>query len=379
MSGVKRVLRFLGISFGLLLVWSGVASAGAPSPAPAAAGPHIPEHQIANLGDFRFETGEVIKDFKVSYVTHGKLNQRKDNVILAMQFFAGDHHGLDFLIGPGKALDTEKYFIVATDFLGNSQLRQDVTTGPTNSGLKMGFPRYTVRDSVNVEYKLLKEYLGIDHVLAGIGASMGAMKAYQLAVSYPTFVSGVVPITGSPVTNPQVRMMIKNWTDIIALDSGWHGGNYETNPTTGLITAMINFVPWLYTYQWFATNVKTAEQRRGFEKTWHDIYMLYAPQDTRDVYYQWQAWANFNVGDTAEFRGDARAALASMKAQALLIGAKEDLLVNRDEMRFAKNAISRATHVEIDSPWGHAACCGFDPEATKVMSREISGFLLRLR
>ncbi len=88
-------------------------------------------------------------------------------------------------------------------------------------------------------------------------------------------------------------------------------------------------------------------------------------------------WADFNIGDTPGFKGDAKAALQSLKAQVLLIGCKQDLLFNRDELIFAKNAIPKATHVEIDSPWGHGI--GFDPEARKIMEREIAKFLSKLR
>src|SRR5262249_24484040 len=158
---------------GSLLLWSSAMYGGAPAPIPAMTGPH-PEHQVANLGDFKFENGDVVKDFKVSYVTYGKLNKAKNNAILVMQAFLGDHHMHDFLIGPGKALDPEKYFIVSTDMLGNSGLAQGVTTGATNSGLRMDFPFFSIRDSTNVEYRLLKEYLGIDHVVAVLGPSIGA-------------------------------------------------------------------------------------------------------------------------------------------------------------------------------------------------------------
>lgn len=359
-----------------LLLWPHVPWAGAPAPAPGPTGPHRPEHQIANLGDVRFESGEVVKDFKVSYVTHGKLNRAKDNVILVLQRFAGDHHDSDFLMGPGKALDTDKYFIVAPDFVGNSRLRQDLTTGPTNSGLKMEFPRYTIRDSVKVDHKLLKEHLGLDHITAAIGASMGAMKAYQFAVSYPNYVRGIIPMTGSPVTGAQTRALLKNWMEIIALDGGWQGGNYETNPTTGLALAFLNLGSWLYTNQWFAANLKTVEEYRRWRKIFHGSGIS---QDARDIHYQLRAWAEFNVGDTPGFNGDARAALGTIKAQVLLISAKGDMLVSRDEVLFAKNVIPGAMHVEIDSPFGHAVCCGFDPEATKVMDREIAKFLSRLR
>ena len=103
--------------FAILLGWTGIAFSGAPAPAPVTGGPH-PEHQIANLGVFEFENGQIVKDFKVSYVTHGELNERQDNVILNIHGFTMDHHGFEFLIGPGKALDTEKFYIVSTDGLG---------------------------------------------------------------------------------------------------------------------------------------------------------------------------------------------------------------------------------------------------------------------
>ncbi len=378
MSRKKGVTAYLSLCFALF-VWSTLASAGAPAPPPAAKGAHTPEHQIANLGGFQFESGEVVSDFKISYVTHGKLNENKDNVILAMQHFAGDHHDVDFLLGPGKALDTDKYFIVATDMIGNSIVRQDVTTGPTNSGLKMKFPRYTIHDSAKVEYKLLKEHLGFDHILAAIGASTGAMKAYQLAVSYPTFISGIIPIVYGSVTNPQTRWVLRSAMDIITLDNDWYSGKYETNPVMGVTAAFMSIVPWWHTYQWFTTNVKTTEQYRMLEKMWHDIIVFQSPQDARDIYYQLQAWAGFNIGDTPGFKGDARAALKSIKAQVLLIGAKDDMLVRRNEIIFAEDAIPKATRVEIDSPWGHLISVGFDPEATKVMDHEITKFLSQLR
>ena len=75
-------------------------------------------HQLFRIGDFKLESGEIIKDFAISYVTHGKLNAKKSNVILMVTAISGNHHRLDFMIGPGKALDTDQYFIIATDAIG---------------------------------------------------------------------------------------------------------------------------------------------------------------------------------------------------------------------------------------------------------------------
>jgi homoserine O-acetyltransferase len=82
-------------------------------------GPDQPPHQRFEEGDLKLESGEVIKDFAISYVTHGTLNENKNNAILMTSSIAGNHHRIDFLIGPGKALDTNKYFIIATDAIGN--------------------------------------------------------------------------------------------------------------------------------------------------------------------------------------------------------------------------------------------------------------------
>src|SRR5215831_9826643 len=77
--------------------------------------PSQPPHQLYKIGDLALESGEVIKDFSISYVTHGTLNAGKSNAILMVTAISGNHHRLDFLIGPGKSLDTDKYFIICTD------------------------------------------------------------------------------------------------------------------------------------------------------------------------------------------------------------------------------------------------------------------------
>src|SRR5262249_36764154 len=77
--------------------------------------PSQPPHQLYYEGDLKLESGEVIKDFSISYVTHGTLNAKKSNAILMVTAISGNHHRIDFMIGPGKALDPDKYFIIATD------------------------------------------------------------------------------------------------------------------------------------------------------------------------------------------------------------------------------------------------------------------------
>ena len=143
------------------------------------------------MGDFKLESGETIKDFAISYVTHGTLNAKKSNAILMVTAISGNHHRLDFMIGPGKALDTNKYFIICTDAIGNG-----LTTSPSNSTAqpRMQFPKFLIRDMVTSQHRLLTEHLGINHVVAVVGPSMGGMQVLQWGVSHPDFMDSLVAL-----------------------------------------------------------------------------------------------------------------------------------------------------------------------------------------
>ena len=111
---------------------------------------------------------------------------------------SGNHHRLDFLIGPGKALDTDKYFIVCTDAIANG-----LSTSPSNSKAqpRMQFPKFAIRDMVQSQYRLMKEKLGIDHIVAVVGPSMGGMQVLQWGVSHPDYMDtlvAMVPLAKTP-------------------------------------------------------------------------------------------------------------------------------------------------------------------------------------
>src|SRR4051812_11185064 len=152
--------------------------------------PSQPPHQSYKIGDLTLESGELIKDFAISYVTHGTLNEKKSNAILMVTAISGNHHRLDFLIGPGKALDTSKYFIVCTDAIANG-----LTTSPSSSSAqpRMKFPKFLIRDMVTSQKKLM-DHLDINHVVAVIGPSMGGMQVLQWGVSHPDFMDSLVAL-----------------------------------------------------------------------------------------------------------------------------------------------------------------------------------------
>lgn len=330
-------------------------------------------HRIADLGEFQFEGGGSIKNLRMSYVTHGKLNAAKSNAILFQHGFAANHHLFDHMIGPGQALDTDKYFIICTDALGATQTTFEHSTSPTNSGLKMKFPFYNGRDMVKAQYRLVTETLGISHLLAVTGISSGADHSVQFAVSYPDFMDGLFPIVGGTPFTTQGRFFGSLLVSIIDSCVGWDGGNYDENPKGCASKALSVLMPYFATRDWWEHNLDTPEAYTNWRNIWGDYYLDI--QDARDLYYRAVAGGRGWLGDTPGFNGDLGVVLHSIKAKTLFILSPQDQFYPPQHADGHAKAIPNARVVWIDSEAGHLIFGNADPNATRVMAQAISEFL----
>lgn len=335
-----------------------------------------PPHQMAQLGELKLEGGGAIQNLKMSYVTHGKLNAAKDNAILFLHGFGGNHHLFDHHIGPGRALDTNKFFIICSDALGATQTGYEHSTSPSNSGLKMTFPQYGGRDMVKAQYKLVTEGLGIAHLLAVIGVSSGGTYSIQFAVSYPEFMDGIVPIVGGSFSSSAGRFRWPLMISMIESCAGWNGGNYDENPKTCATNALSVLTTYFYSREWWEQHLDTAEAYQRWRVAMGAFYL--DVQDTRDLYYLYQSFENTWVGDTPGFNGNAEAALASIKAKALFVHTLQDQIVPPKYIAAEVALIPKARAVAIDSVAGHTIWYNADPQATVAMSLAIKAFLAEL-
>jgi homoserine O-acetyltransferase len=310
-------------------------------------GPNDPPHQTHLLGDFKLESGEVIKDFSISYVTHGTLNASKSNAILMVTAIGGNHHRLDYLIGPGRALDPAKYFIIATDAIGNG-----LTTSPSNSKAqpRMQFPRFNIRDMVNSQNRLIKEKFGIEKLVTVVGASMGGMQALQWAVSYPDMMESVVPIIPLGRTTAWTTGVLEMLRQSIMADPKFVGGNYppEDPPEQG----MRLWAGWLS-----GTIVRTpGYQESLFPNNFDSIPSLKRVQDTGwkrmdavDWVYQSWAYDQHNLGTTPGMNGDYHKALKSIKARTLILAGTGDLLNPEYDAMEAAQYIPNVRYIAINT------------------------------
>ena len=353
---------FLALSLALL-----------PSSPTSAHTPQQPPHQSFGEGDLKLESGEVIRDFSISYVTHGKLNEKKSNAILMVTALGGNHHRIDFLIGPGKALDTDKYFIVCTDAIGNG-----LSTSPSNSKMqpRMSFPKYAIRDMVESQYRRLKEKLGIDHVVAVIGPSMGGMQALQWAVSHPDFMDALVAMVPLAKTPAWSVAVVEASRKAIMNDPAWKDGNYDSPPEKGvrlwrdILNLLSARTPDMY----------SAQFKNGMDALpWMEAQETAALKafDANDYIYQTWAYERHDVGTTPGFSGDTAKALASIKAKTLILTGTKDLLNPEFEPLEAGKNIKGVRMVTISpgTVTGHASAGGFNPADVEFLNREISAFL----
>jgi homoserine O-acetyltransferase len=172
---------------------------------PLAAGWIDAPHRRLELGDFALESGEVIRDAHLGYVVHGDPRNLPDRAVLITTSIGGTHHRLDFLIGPGNAIDTQQLCVIAVDALGNG-----ISSSPSNahaSQRESSFPRFTIRDMV-ASQRVLLDYLGVARLRAVIGASMGGMQALQWGVSHPDRMAGLAAIT--PLARPSRWSQLMN-------------------------------------------------------------------------------------------------------------------------------------------------------------------------
>lgn len=153
-----------------------------------------PGQRTAHLGDLLLESGQVLRDCALGYRTFGRLDAAS-NAVLLLPWFLGRSAEMARHVGPGRLVDSSRYFVVAVDALGNG-----VSTSPSNSRAQPGdeFPGYTVRDVVEAQHRLLTRELGIDHLHGVIGISMGGMQVFQWMTAHPTFMDKAVSIVGSP-------------------------------------------------------------------------------------------------------------------------------------------------------------------------------------
>ncbi len=348
----------------------------------------IVEKKVFSMPAYTTVGGPTIKNVRVGYETYGALSPAKDNAILIAHFFSGNSHAAgkykasdvaagywDSIIGAGKPIDTDKFFVISSDTLVNLNTKDPntITTGPASTNPDTGrpygmtFPIVTIRDFVNVQ-KALLDSLGIRRLRAVMGASMGAIQSFEWAAAYPDMVERIVPVIGTAEMGAYGIGWLNVWGAPIMLDPKWNNGDYygKQEPVEGLALALKTVTLHARHYGWadrtFGRKWAATDQDPG--TSWQHKYAIEAAldkvaagrakvSDANSFLYLARANQLFVAGH----RGSLEEGLAAVRAKVLLIPAGSDLLLfpeySKQAMAILKKQGKTVHYVEIDGDGGH--------------------------
>ena len=276
--------------------------------------------QKAKIGDFKLVNGQTIRDCVIGYRTFGTLNARKSNAVLFPTWFSGRSEQLKEFVGAGKMLDPAKYFVVLVDALGDG-----VSSSPSNSTAqpRMRFPEFGIRDMVESQHRLLTEKLGVTHLHAVMGISMGGMQTFQWITAYPGFMDLAIPIVGSPQLNTTDLLLWNAELHAIEGSADWKGGNYTATPVEAMRTVADIHTFALSTPDEHAAHIPRsgfAAYLKGTEASTATAF------DTNDWVRQLQAMIGHDVA--RDFGGSLDQAARAVKAKVLVVASAQDHMVN---------------------------------------------------
>ena len=333
----------------------------------------------------KFESGVEFGPITVAYETYGTLNEKKDNAILVIHALTGDAHAAgyhnendkkagwwDTMIGPDKAFDTNKYFVICTNILGGCS----GTTGPSSINPDTGkpygisFPVFTIEDTVKVKKKLL-DFLGINKLYAVAGGSMGGMQAIQFAISYPDYVTSAILIATTSRLSPQAIAFNAVGRNSIISDPNWNNGNYyenEEKPDRGLSNArMIGHITYLCEEAMYNKFGRKLQNKDHYDFNFDidfqvESYLQHQGQifvdrfDANSYLYITKAVDYF---DPADKYGSLKNAFEKSNAKYLVMSFDSDWLFPSVQSKEIVNTLMQlgkdVSYCEIQSPCGHDA------------------------
>ncbi len=348
------------------------------------------------------ENGLDFGPITVAYETYGELNEDKSNAILVLHALSGDAHAAgyhssedkkpgwwDNMIGPEKAFDTNKYFIISSNFLGGCK----GTTGPSSINPETGkpygtsFPVITVEDMVKVQKKLI-DFFGIKKLLNVAGGSMGGMQALEWAIQYPNMVKSCVAIASASRLSAQNIAFNEVGRNAIISDPNWKNGNYydSETPATGLALArMIGHITYLSEesmHQKFGRKLQDKlKPDFNFDINFQvESYLRYQGQsfvdrfDANSYLYITKAMDYF---DLHQKYGSLAHAFKDSKSKFLFITFSTDWLFPPEELKNTARTLmsleKEITYCNIDSPYGHDSFLLEVEDQTKILKNFLKG------
>jgi homoserine O-acetyltransferase len=318
-------------------------------------------YQTTDIGDLVLEEGMTLRGCTLAYATFGTLSKARDNAILVPTWYSGTSKIMEQVyIGPGRALDPEKYCIICVNQIGSGLSSSPHNTPPPFDGPH--FPHVRIGDDVQAQHRLLTEHLGVERLALVVGGSMGAQQTYEWAVRYPDMVERAAPIAGFAKNSDHDFLFTASLMAAIVDDPGFAGGRYRSvaEVSHGLrrhagIWAYMGLCPAFFRLElWRGLGFASlADFVQGF------VEAYFLPMDPNDLLCMAWKWQRGDVSRLTQ--GDLAAALGRIRAKTFVLPINTDQFFPPDDCAAEQALIPNSELRVLRSEWGHFGLFGTEP------------------
>ena len=318
--------------------------------------------QLFQLGDLVLDSGETLRSGQLAYRTFGTLNAERSNAILVTTWFSGTGKVMaDVYVGPGHALDPDRYFIIIIDQLGSG-----VSSSPHNMPAPQSmakFPKLSISDDVRAQHRLLTDLFGIGRLALVVGGSMGGQQVYEWAVAFPAMVERAAPIAATARISLHQRVFVESLKQALTSDPAWNAGWYGAGQDLhagldrlALAVATLGWSPQFYQEERWRTVLGMS----SLDDFINGVMKAYFEEmDPAALLAQMHKWQRADV--SRHTGGDLAAALARITARTMIMPISHDAFFPLQECEADCRLVPGAQLRVIQSPEGHMGLNGFEP------------------
>jgi homoserine O-acetyltransferase len=309
----------------------------------------LADYETFDLGPLALQRGLTLAKAHLAYKTYGRLAADKSNVILYPTSYAAHHTDIDWLIGPNRVLDPERYFIIVPNQLGNG-----LSSSPSN--LAGRNPVFTHWDNVHAQERLLRERFGVTKLALAYGWSMGGQQALHWGAIFPDRVERLCAVCTSARTSPHNKVFLEGIRAILRSDAGYRDGRFTARPVEALRAFSRVYAGWAMSQAFYREKLWATIGFTSLEdylvRAWEGNYLRRAAEDLLSMI---ETWYQSDISDNPIYGGNLEAALGAITARAIIMPSTTDLYFpladGEAETRLMPNAELRP----IESIWGHRA------------------------
>lgn len=312
------------------------------------------DYETFDLGPLTLQRGLTLPKAHLAYKTYGKLAADRSNVILYPTSYGAQHRDIDWLIGPDRVLDPDRYFIVIPNQLGNG-----LSTSPSTLAEPFGLgrnPTFTHWDNVHAQERLLRERFGVSRLALAYGWSMGGQQALHWGAIFPDRVQRICAVCTSARTSPHNKVFLEGLRATLTADTAWNGTRFTERPVRGLRAFARVYAGWAMSQAFYRERLWQGIGYASLEdylvRAWEGNFLRRSGEDLLSMI---DTWSQSDISDNAIYGGDLTKALGAITARSIIMPSTTDLYFAVADSEIETRLMPNAELRPILSNWGHRA------------------------